>query len=127
MIERHGGGGRKTGLRQYALLVPNMVKLVFGLMRDPRVPARNKATLVFVAAYLVSPLDLIPSFVVGLGQLDDIVVAALAINQLLQDVPENVLLEHWSGDGDLLEVVREVLEVSTSFVPGPIKRFFSSR
>jgi uncharacterized membrane protein YkvA (DUF1232 family) len=104
-----------------------MIKLISGLMRDPRVPARNKATLVFVGAYLVSPLDLIPSFVVGLGQLDDIVVAALAINQLLQDVPEDVLLEHWSGDGDLLELVREVLEVSTSFVPGPIKRFFSSR
>ena len=125
MMERFEGGGQ-TKLGQYALLVPNMVKLIGRLVRDPRVPARNKATLVFVGAYLLSPIDLIPSFVVGLGQLDDIVLAALALNQLLHDVPDDVLRQHWDGDQDVLELVREVLEVSTSFVPGPIKRFFSS-
>ncbi len=126
MIERYEGG-RQTKLTQYALLVPNMVKLIARLLRDPRVPARNKATLVFVGAYLVSPIDLIPSFVVGLGQLDDIVLAALALNQLLHDVPDHVLRQHWDGDQDVLDVVREVLEVSTSVVPGRVKRLFSSR
>ena len=126
MIERYEGG-RQTKLTQYALLVPNMVKLIARLLRDPRVPARNKATLVFVGAYLVSPIDLIPSFVVGLGQLDDIVLAALALNQLLHDVPDHVLHQHWDGDQDVLDVVREVLEVSTSIVPGRVKRLFSSR
>ena len=126
MIERYEGG-RQTKLTQYALLVPYMVKLIARLLRDPRVPARNKATLVFVGVYLVSPLDLIPSFVVGLGQLDDIVLAALALNQLLHDVPDHVLRQHWDGDQDVLDVVREVLEVSTSVVPGRVKRLFSSR
>ena len=126
MIERYEGG-RQTKLTQYALLVPNMVKLIARLLRDSRVPARNKATLVFVGAYLVSPIDLIPSFVVGLGQLDDIVLAALALNQLLHDVPDHVLRQHWDGDQDVLDVVREVLEVSTSVVPGRVKRLFSSR
>jgi uncharacterized membrane protein YkvA (DUF1232 family) len=119
--------GRPTNLKEYALLAPRLAKLIFRLVRDPRVPARNKATLVFVAAYLVSPLDLIPSFVAGLGQLDDIVIAALALDQLLNDVPEEVLREHWDGEQDLLELVKEVLDLSTSFVPKPLKRLFSSR
>lgn len=126
MIEPHRGG-RPTNLREYALLAPRMAKLIARLVRDPRVPARNKATLVFVAAYLVSPIDLIPSFITGLGQLDDIVIAALALDQLLNDVPEEIVREHWDGDHDLLELVREVLDISTSFVPGPLKRLFSSR
>jgi uncharacterized membrane protein YkvA (DUF1232 family) len=79
-----------------------------------------------VCGYLVSPLDLVPSFVIGLGQLDDLVVAALALDALLNDVPEEVLLEHWDGDRDVLELVREVLDVATSFLPRPLRRLFSS-
>ena len=119
--------GRQIKLREYALVAPHMAKLVVRLLRDPRVPARNEATLVFVGAYLLSPLDLVPSFLTGIGQLDDIVVAALALDQLLNDVPEEVLREHWDGDRDLLELVREILDISTSFVPAPLRRLFSSR
>ena len=126
MIEPYEGN-RQTKLKQYALLLPNMVKLISRLVRDPRVPSRSKATLVFVAGYVVSPIDLIPSFVVGLGQLDDLFLAALALDRLLHDVPEDVLLEHWDGDRDILELVRDVLDLSISFVPSPVKRLFSSR
>ncbi len=118
---------RLTSLAQYALLVPRMAKLIVRLLRDPRVPSRNKATLMVVAGYLLSPLDLIPSFVIGLGQLDDILVAAVALDALLNDVPEHVLREHWDGDEDLLEIVRDVLGVATSFVPARVKKLLSSR
>ena len=126
MIEPYEAN-RKTKLKQYALLLPNMVKLISRLLRDPRVPSRSKAMLVFVGGYLLSPIDLVPSFVVGLGQLDDLVLAALALDRLLHDVPDDVLREHWDGDQDLLELVRDVLELGTSFVPSPVKRLFSPR
>ena len=126
MIEPYEGN-RQTKLKQYALLLPNMVKLISRLVRDPRVPSRSKATLVFVAGYVVSPIDLIPSFVVGLGQLDDLSLAALALERLLHDVPEDFLLEHWDGDHDILELVRDALDLSISFVTLPVKRLFSTR
>jgi uncharacterized membrane protein YkvA (DUF1232 family) len=125
MMERRDPAGQAK-LRDYALLVPQLGRLIARLVRDPRVPARPKATLVFVAIYLVSPIDLIPSVVPGLGQLDDLMLAALTLDQLLNHVPEEIVREHWDGEQDLLEVVREVLRMSTSFVPGPVKKLFSS-
>ncbi|MEA2497661.1 MAG: hypothetical protein QOH26_66, partial [Actinomycetota bacterium] len=41
-----------TSLKEYALLAPRLVKLVWKLARDPRVPARSKATLFILAGYL---------------------------------------------------------------------------
>ena len=127
MMESRSHSARQTTMREYALLLPRIGKLLGRLVRDPRVPARNKATLLLAAAYLMSPIDLIPDFVPGLGQLDDLVVAALALNQMLNGVREEVIREHWDGEQDVLEVIREILRQSTSSVPGAVKKLFSSR
>ena len=44
------------------------------LIRDPRVMIRHKLLLLGIAIYVISPLDLIPDVVLGLGQADDILV-----------------------------------------------------
>lgn len=114
-------------LKEYALLAPRLARLVFRLMRDPRVPARSKAALVLLTGYLVSPIDLIPDFIPGIGQLDDLVIAVFALDQILNRVPEHVVLEHWDGEEDVLQVVRDVLDLSTAFVPGWLKNRFSNK
>jgi uncharacterized membrane protein YkvA (DUF1232 family) len=120
-------GDRQIQLKEYALAAPRMAKLVVRLVRDPRVPSRNKAMLLFAAGYLLSPIDLVPEFVPGLGRLDDLVVAALAIHGLLNDVPDDVVKQHWDGDDDVLEIVRDVLQLSASMVPASVRKLFSSR
>ena len=120
-------GHRRMKLAELAGSVPNVAKLVARLARDPRVPARNKAILVVVAAYLVSPVDLVPAIVPGFGQLDDLVIAVLALDQLLNDVPADVVREHWDGSDDVLELVQETLRLVTGFVPARVRRLFSSR
>lgn len=117
----------QTKLREYALLAPRLVKLVWRLARDPRIPPRNKAVLFLVATYLASPIDLLPDFLPGVGQLDDLVLAALALDQILNRVPEDIVKEHWEGDEDVLAVVREILDVSTGFLPGWLKARFARR
>ena len=79
-----------------------------------------------IGAYLVSPIDIIPDFIPGLGQLDDIAVVAFALDQMLNRVPEHVVVEHWEGDEDVLQVVREILDIATGFVPSWMKRRFSN-
>ncbi len=116
----------QTSLKEYALLAPRLVKLVWKLARDPRVPARSKASLFLLAGYLVSPIDIIPDFFVGVGQLDDLLIAAFALDQILNRVPDHVVREHWEGDEDVLEVVRQILDISTAYVPGWLKKRFSS-
>lgn len=122
-----GGLPPQTKLKEYALLVPNLGKLMWRLVRDPRVPARSKASLLLLGGYLVSPVDLspIPDFIPGLGQLDEIVIAAFVLDQMLNRVPAEVVREHWDGDRDVLEVVQEVLDIATGFVPGWLKNRFS--
>jgi uncharacterized membrane protein YkvA (DUF1232 family) len=109
---------RKAKLKEYALFAPRLVRLVGRLMKDPRVPARPKAILLVLGAYLVSPVDVIPDFIPGLGQLDDLVLAAFALNQILNRVPDECVREHWDGDEDVLAIVREVLDIASGIAPG---------
>jgi uncharacterized membrane protein YkvA (DUF1232 family) len=49
------------------------------LMRDPRIPFWAKAAIpAIAAAYVISPVDVIPDFLLGAGQIDDIGVILLA-------------------------------------------------
>lgn len=111
----------QTQLKEYALLLPRLLRLLWRLTRDPRVPARSKALLFILAGYLASPIDLIPDFIPGAGQLDDIVIAAVALDNMLNRVPADIVRSHWDGDEDILDVVREILDISTSFIPRWLK------
>lgn len=115
----------RTALKEYALLLPRLLKLIFNLARDPRVPPRSKAVLVLLGGYLVSPVELIPDFLPGIGQLDDIAVVAFALDQMLNRVDADIVREHWDGDRDVLELVQEILDISTGFLPGWLKKRFS--
>jgi uncharacterized membrane protein YkvA (DUF1232 family) len=117
----------KTKLKEFALLVPRILKLLWRLARDPRVSPRSKAILFVLLGYVASPVDLIPDFIPGLGQIDDLVIAAFALDHMLNRIPEEIVREHWDGDDDVLEIVREVLDLTTAFVPGWLKKRFSAR
>ena len=62
--------------------------------RDPRVPWYAKALALCVAAYALSPIDLIPDFVPVLGLLDDLLLVPLGIWAVIRLVPAEVLAEH---------------------------------
>jgi uncharacterized membrane protein YkvA (DUF1232 family) len=46
--------------------------VTWALLRDPRVPLWTKAIPILALGYVLSPIDLIPDIIIGLGQLDDI-------------------------------------------------------
>jgi uncharacterized membrane protein YkvA (DUF1232 family) len=68
------------------------------LIKDKRVKGKSKV-IRNALLYLVSPVDLIPGFIPVLGQIDDIVAAFLVLNIVLDEIPENIVLENWSGKG----------------------------
>lgn len=114
--------GARTALSEYALLAPRLVKLVIRLMRDKRVPARPKAMMLVLAGYLASPIDIVPDFVPAAGYLDDLVIAAFVLHHMLNRVPEGLVAEHWDGDEDVLQIVREVLDIGVQALPSVIRR-----
>jgi uncharacterized membrane protein YkvA (DUF1232 family) len=106
-----------------ALLLPNLLKLLTRLMRDPRVPIRRKVFIGAVMAYVVSPIDLIPDFVVGLGRLDDIVLVSLAVDHLMKGSGEAIVLEHWDGTIDALDLVRSIFAWGAEIIPPAARKF----
>lgn len=97
--------GRRTQARELATLIPNLLVLFQGLLRDPRVPRSAKLWLGFAAVWIASPIDLIPEFVPIAGPLDDAIVAALVLRHLLKRTGRDVLFEHWRGDPATLQAI----------------------
>ena len=99
------------------LMMPNIVKLIGRLLRDPRVPRRAKITLGLAAAYVASPIDLIPEVIPVIGWADDVLVLMFAIDSLIERAGNEVVEELWDGPGDLLSLVRDVVGLSRNLVP----------
>jgi uncharacterized membrane protein YkvA (DUF1232 family) len=73
----------------------NQVQLIYRLFQDERVPTILKVAVPLgVALYFVMPLDLIPDFLPGLGQVDDIAVLLMAMNLFVTLAPQGVVAEH---------------------------------
>jgi uncharacterized membrane protein YkvA (DUF1232 family) len=97
--------GRRTQARELATLIPNLLVLFRGLLRDPRVPRGAKLWLGVAVLWIVSPIDLIPEFVPIAGPLDDAIVAALVLRHLLRRTPQAVVFEHWRGSPATLAAI----------------------
>src|SRR5687768_3094266 len=115
--ERTDSAPRDT-LKEIALFLPNFVVLLKRLLTDPRVPRKSKLILGGTVLYLVSPIDVIPDFVPGLGQLDDIVVALLALHSILNRVDDEVVVEHWPGNENVIRMVRAGVSAVAQLLPG---------
>lgn len=79
--ERSGGGDPFPRDRFVGLVgrLPRYLRLALGLVGDPRLPRSRRAAVLAAAAYLASPVDLVPGVIPVVGQLDDIAVALLAL------------------------------------------------
>ena len=97
--------GRIVLARQLALLIPNLVRLFGGLLRDPRVPLRVKIVLGAASLWLASPIDLLPDFLPLVGSLDDAIVAGLALRYVVAATDRDLITEHWHGDAATLDRV----------------------
>ncbi|HEX9123514.1 MAG TPA: DUF1232 domain-containing protein [Actinomycetota bacterium] len=97
--------GRRSQARELATLIPNLLVLFRGLIRDPRVPRSSRAWLWFAVIWLVSPIDLIPEFIPVAGPLDDAIVAALVLRHVLRRTDRSVLADHWRGDAATLDAI----------------------
>jgi len=75
--------------------VVNILRLLWRLFRDPRVPLHLKGILVLAIAYVVSPFDFIPAplFLV-FGMVDDFAIALMAVNFFLQRAPQDIVDKH---------------------------------
>lgn len=80
--------------KQWARTIKRDVHAVWLAARDPRTPWFAKILALVVAAYAVSPIDLIPDFIPVLGYLDDLIIVPLGIMLVVRLIPPEVMNEH---------------------------------
>jgi uncharacterized membrane protein YkvA (DUF1232 family) len=92
-------------------LAPEWYRLLTNLLDNPRLPVRLKPLVCCGIAYFILPADVIPEEVYGpYGYVDDIFFSAYVADQVarLSGDPE-LLRDAWEGEGEVLELVRDVL------------------
>jgi uncharacterized membrane protein YkvA (DUF1232 family) len=97
--------GRRTEARALMRFIPDCLVLLGRLMGDRRVPRRRKVVLLGLVAYLSVPIDLVPDFIPVVGQLDDVLITALALRYALRSGGTELLRQLWPGPDESLEVV----------------------
>lgn len=90
--------------------LPAYGRLAWRLGRDPLISKARRAAVLGGAAYLASPIDLVPGFIPVLGQLDDIAVVLATLRLALDGLSPARRAAHLSAvglsDGDLVEDMR---------------------
>jgi uncharacterized membrane protein YkvA (DUF1232 family) len=79
--------------KQWARRTKRDVVAIWIAARDPRVPWYAKLLAGAVAAYALSPIDLIPDFIPVLGYLDDLVIVPLGILATVALIPAPLMVE----------------------------------
>src|SRR6185437_4574669 len=117
----------KRRLKNLLLFIPNMLLLCVRLLADPRVPKVERALVAAAIAYAIIPFDLIPDMIPFVGQVDDAYLISLTLLRLMERTDPEIVREHWSGGGDVVELVGAAALLAGKFLPQRIRRVLSSR
>ena len=115
-------------MKQLLRALPDLVRLIARLIGDPLLPRGAKIALGAAMVYLASPVDLIPDFIPLVGYLDDVLLAALLVDGLLNWVDRALVLKYWPGTPDSLERLARAARMLAAWVPRRLKaRIFAAR
>jgi uncharacterized membrane protein YkvA (DUF1232 family) len=108
--------------------LPDIGRLIARLVADPVLPRSVKIALAAAAVYLVSPLDLIPDFIPFVGYADDVMLAAILVDGILNYVDRGLVLKYWPGSRESLERIARIARIFAAWVPRRVKaRVFAPR
>jgi uncharacterized membrane protein YkvA (DUF1232 family) len=108
-------------VKDLLLALPRLGRMLISLAADREVPTAAKVVLGALAVYLVSPIDLIPDFIPWLGYLDDVILAAVVVDGVLNFVDRALVLRYWPGSPDSLERIAAVARRLARWVPARVK------
>lgn len=114
-------------MKNFMLVIPNLLLLSARLMVDPRVPARERLLVAGAIVYAFVPLDFIPDMLPFVGQVDDAYLVALSLLRLMSVTDPRVVREHWRGGGDVVELVGATALLASRLLPPRIRRVLTAK
>jgi uncharacterized membrane protein YkvA (DUF1232 family) len=113
-------------MKNLLLFVPNLVLLCGRLMVDPRVPTKERVLVAGAIIYAFMPFDLIPDMIPFVGQVDDAYLIALSLLRLATVTDPRVVRQHWSGGGDVVELIGATAMIASKLLPKRIRRVLTA-
>ena len=107
-----------NGATKYLMIVPDFLALLYRIFKDERVDKKTKAVVGVALGYLASPIDILPDSIPFVGKIDDVAIIFFVLNKIVNDIPENVLLENWQGQEDIMNLIKEGVNYINSAVGG---------
>ena len=90
-------------LKQWASALKRDVVALYLAARDPRVHWLPKTLAVAIAAYALSPVDLLPDFIPVIGYLDELILLPLAIAGVVRLIDSVIMAEHRATANQIVE------------------------
>jgi len=119
-LEQKPSESIRDSAKQVLQLIPNFIKLLYRLVGDQRVLSQEKALLLGVVAYVISPLDFLPDAIPFLGQIDDLLLVALILKRFMNSIDRSIIMEYWDGNRDLLLTIDKILEFTRYLLPAGV-------
>jgi uncharacterized membrane protein YkvA (DUF1232 family) len=92
-------------------IIPDLVRLTRALLADGSIPLRARLALLALLAYLLSPIDLVPDFIPGIGSLDDVIILAAVLRWCGRRIGAENLATRWTGDPAGFVLLRRLLGI----------------
>lgn len=93
----------------YVVMIPDIIALFMRLYKDKRVAKEVKFNISIALGYLLFPLDILPDTLPIIGKIDDLAVTFFILQKVLCDIPEEIILDNWEGQSNIIEVSREAM------------------
>jgi len=91
---------RDVPARELIRVVPDVVRLIRSVITDRGAPLDVRVVLIGLLIWILSPIDLIPEFIPGLGPLDDVIVAIVSMRYARRRMGLDALRARWTGSDD---------------------------
>ncbi|MBU6330727.1 MAG: DUF1232 domain-containing protein [Acidobacteria bacterium] len=106
-----------TTLREAARILPDAVRLVSRLSRNPALGRSTRFRLLLVVVYLALPIDLVPDFIPVLGYADDAILIGLVIRSLVRRAGPDIVRQTWPGTDAGLDLLARLCSVPALRTP----------
>ena len=100
-MSRSSDDRNPAGRSSFLLDVVKDIKLAWNLLHDPHLSWPIKAIPLAAVIYVLSPIDLVPDPILGLGQLDDLAILLLGIKLLIDLSPKNIVSHYLQNKVDV--------------------------
>lgn len=103
-------------LVEYAMLIPDIISLLYRLVKDNRVKIKTKGIIIGMIAYTVSPINIAIDFIPFIGSIDNVAIIFFGLNLIINEVPEEIIMENWQGKDNIIIIVKEAVNYISGLV-----------